>query len=168
MTNFTLAPETADDAAAIDALHEISFGPGRFARAAFRLREQGTHDVRLSYCAHGDNGQLIASVRMTWVQTPSQTYRGMLLGPLAVLPDYKNLGIGKALVRQALAGAKTRNADYVLLVGDPPYYEPFGFERVTPGQITLPGPIDPRRLVIAPLGDIQPTEIAGLIGWAAP
>lgn len=166
MTPFSLALEAADDAAAIEALHEISFGPGRFARAAFRLREQGPHDPRVSYCAYGEDGQLLGSVRMTWVQTPCQSQRGMLLGPLAVQPAFKNVGIGKALVRAALDGARDSGADYVLLVGDPPYYEPLGFERVTPGQIALPGPFDLRRLVIAPMGATVATDIVGLVSHA--
>ncbi|MGB7433023.1 MAG: N-acetyltransferase [Ahrensia sp.] len=166
MTRFTLGLEAADDAAAIETLHEISFGPGRFARAAFRLREQGPHDPRVSYCAHDDDGQLLGSVRMTWVQTSGQSPRGMLLGPLAVQPTFKNFGIGKALVRAALDGARDSGADYVLLVGDPPYYEPLGFQRVTPGQITLPGPFDPRRLVIATMGSTAATDIVGLVSHA--
>lgn len=153
MIDFTLAPEAASDADAIEHLHEISFGPGRFARAAFRLREQGAHDIALSIAAHDADKTLIGSVRMTWIATPGQTQRGLLLGPLAVLPAFKNAGIGKALVRSALEKARLAQADYVLLVGDPPYYAPMGFAPVERGAIDLPGPFDPARLVIAALSD---------------
>lgn len=166
MTDFTLAPEATDDAVAIEWLHEISFGPGRFVRAAFRLREQGPHDVALSFAARNAEGDLIGSVRMTWIKTVAQSHSGLLLGPLAVLPDYKNGGIGKALVRAALDGARAASADYVLLVGDPPYYAPMGFERVPPGKISLPGPFDPTRLVMVSFSPAVSDDVKGMVHHA--
>ncbi|MEJ2376540.1 MAG: N-acetyltransferase, partial [Pseudolabrys sp.] len=35
----TILPETAEDAEAIERLHERTFGPGRYARSAYRIRE---------------------------------------------------------------------------------------------------------------------------------
>ena len=56
--------EDASHDAAIEHINEEAFGPGRFTRAAARIREQGPHDLSLSFiCA--DDGETIASVRMT-------------------------------------------------------------------------------------------------------
>ncbi len=97
--------EDASHDAAIEIINEEAFGPGRFTRAAARIREQGPHDRALSFiCA--DNGETIASVRMTPVTAGS--VKGHLLGPLAVRPSHKNQGIGRELVRIAVEAAAGR------------------------------------------------------------
>ncbi len=45
-----------------------------------------------------------------------------------------------------------------LLVGDEPYYARFGFHPVPPGQIVLPGPVDPNRLLAA---ELAPDALGG-------
>lgn len=164
---FDIAVESATDNFDIEALHAASFGPGRFARAAFRLREQGPHDLNLSFVARaGGEGSLVGSVRLTWVTTGADRPKGLLLGPLAVMPVWKNKGAGRALMRHALARAAETDAAYVLLVGDAPYYAPFGFVPVAPGRITMPGPVDPRRLLmVALLGD-APQHVSGMVRHA--
>lgn len=156
--------ERPDDAGVIDALHEETFGPGRFARAAFRLREGVDHDPRLSLVAlRGD--RLVGSVRMTPIGIGPAP--ALLLGPLAVRPHLKNQGIGKALMRMSMEAARADGHALVLLVGDLPYYWPFGFRTVRSGSIEMPGPVDPARLLIAELvpGAAETAEgraIAGL------
>jgi predicted N-acetyltransferase YhbS len=75
----------------------------------------------------------------------------LLLGPLAVHPDFGKRGAGRGLVRATLAAAKAAGHELVLLVGDEPYYGPLGFRRVDPRRVTLPGPVDPRRVLLAEL-----------------
>lgn len=136
------------DEAAVDALQAAAFGPGRFARTAFRIREGIPHDERLSYVGLAGD-QVAGSVRLTRIRigdTPA-----MLLGPLTVAPEYKNRGLGKLLMRTALDEAKRLGETAVLLVGDPPYYGPFGFDPVPFGRIVMPGPVDPNRLLVAML-----------------
>src|SRR6185436_971686 len=83
----------------IEHINAEAFGPGRFARAAYRIREGGPHERALSFVAIHENA-VIASVRMTRVAAGEGT--ALLLGPLAVRPAYKNLGIGRRLVRIAV------------------------------------------------------------------
>jgi len=140
--------ETPGDDAEIDHLHEIAFGPGRFARSAFRLREGVPHDPALSFVAkNGDT--LIGSVRLTPILIGPEP--ALLLGPLAVLPPYKNKGAGKALVRRAVEEAGHLGHGLVVLVGDEPYYGPLGFRRVPHGSIAFPGPVDPDRILVCEL-----------------
>jgi len=153
MSDLTIAVETADDHCAIDELHAVSFGPGRFARAAFRLREQGGHDPALSFVARNGIAPVLGSVRLTWIGTTADQPPGLLLGPLAVVPFHKNAGIGRALMKQAMDAASRSDAAYVLLVGDRPYYAPFGFEPVMAGRLSMPGPVDPARLLMAAFTD---------------
>ncbi|MBP1852563.1 GNAT family N-acetyltransferase [Rhizobium halophytocola] len=159
---FVYLTEDASHDAIIDIINEEAFGPGRFARAAARIREQGPHDRSLSFvCA--DRGETIASVRMTPVMAGE--VKGHLLGPLAVRPTHKNLGIGRELVRIAIAAAVRRGSEGVILVGDPPYYMPLGFEKVAWNALVFPGPVDPGRVLIVPNGDNVHARLKGSIVW---
>ena len=142
LDDVAIAGETPDDDAAILALHEEAFGPGRFARAAERIREQGGHDRALSFVA-SRRGELLGSVRMTPIAVGDA--RGHLLGPLAVRPHAKTNGIGGALIERACAAAFGAGGAFVMLVGDAPYYGRHGFARVS-GPV-MPGPVDPARLL---------------------
>jgi len=143
-----IRPETPDDEAEIDALQADVFGPGRFARTAFRLREHVSHDPVLSLVAPGLEG-LAGSVRLTPILIGDTA--ALLLGPLAVRAHLRGQGFGKTLMRAAMAGARQHRHALVLLVGDLPYYWPFGFRTVPAGRIVLPGPVDPTRLLLAEL-----------------
>jgi len=139
----------SDDLPAIRALHARVFGPGRFARSAYRVREN-TRDVsRFCRVAFLD-GAMVAALRLTEVVIG--TARGaLLLGPLAVDPAFAGQGHGRQLVREALDDAKANGVCLVVLVGDEPYYGRLGFAPVPAGQILLPGPVDPKRILAAEL-----------------
>jgi predicted N-acetyltransferase YhbS len=155
-----IRPETAADVADIDALHEHAFGPGRFARTASRLRERVAADPELSLVATV-GGRFAGSIRLTPIfigDTPA-----LLLGPLAVDPGHGRRGLGKALVRTSLARAAERGHAMVLLVGDAAYYGPLGFHAVSPEKVRLPGPADPKRVLLAELVPGAAAAAAGLV-----
>jgi predicted N-acetyltransferase YhbS len=154
--------EDASHDAAIELINEEAFGPGRHTRAAARIREQGPHDRSLSFiCA--DDGETIASVRMTPVQAGG--VKAHLLGPLAVRPSHKSRGIGRELVRIAVEAAKRKGSEAVILVGDPPYYGPLGFEKVAYDALTFPGPVDPARVLVVPVASDAHARLSGSISW---
>ena len=148
--------------AAIEHINEEAFGPGRHVRAAARIREQGPHDLSLSFVCT-DDGETIASVRMTPVMAGG--VKGHLLGPLAVRPSHKNRGIGRELLRIACAAAKRKGSEAVVLVGDPPYYGPLGFERVAWNALSFPGPVDPARVLVMPFAQDTHERLKGVIAW---
>ena len=143
---FTLLPFDPASTPAVSALHATVFGPGRFARTAFRLRERARPLPDLSFLAF-DGPVVVGSVSMSRITVG--TTHGTLLGPLAVLSPVRDRGIGRALLAKAVERAFVTGEPYVLLVGDAPYYAPFGFERVPPASMLMPGPVDPARLLIA-------------------
>ncbi len=147
-SNPDIRPQTAADLPAIEALHDHAFGPGRFVRTASRLREGVAADPDLSLVAMV-GGRLAGSVTMTPIVIGADA--AFLLGPLAVDPDFENRGIGGRLVRATLERARAAGHRLVLLVGDPPYYGRFGFQHVGPDKVRLPGPVDPRRVLVAGL-----------------
>lgn len=157
--------EDASHDAIIELINAEAFGPGRFVKAAARIREQGPHDRALSFvCA--DRGETIGSVRMTPVLAGS--VKGHMLGPLAVRPSHKCLGIGRELVRIAIEAAKRCGSEAVILVGDPPYYMPLGFEKVSYKVLEFPGPVDANRVLVVPLVDDVHARLKGTIGWRDP
>jgi predicted N-acetyltransferase YhbS len=160
--SLTILPEAPEDAVQIERLHERTFGPGRFARTAFRIREGVTHDMALSFTARIGT-LLVGSVRLSPI-TIGQT-RALLLGPLTVEPPFRGRGIAKALVARALADAKAKGNKLVFLVGDEPYYGPLGFARIRKGQVTMPGPVDPARMLVA---ELEPGAFAGVAGEIMP
>ena len=156
---FEIRDESAEDAVVLSDLSAAAFGPGRFARAAYRVREGVAPAPGLSLAVWSD-GRLLGGVRFTPISVGAET-RALLLGPLVIDPAHAGRGFGKALVIEGLARARARSFRLVVLVGDLPYYGRLGFQQVTPGQITLPGPVDPQRLLAF---ELQAGALAGAKG----
>jgi predicted N-acetyltransferase YhbS len=158
----TILPETVDDALAIERLHERTFGPGRYARSAFRIREGRGHLLELSFTAR-IGSLLVGSLRLTPIcigETPA-----LLLGPLTVEPPFRERGVGSTLISRALNEAGTKGHRLVLLVGDEPFYAKSGFKRIAKGQVKMPGPVDPTRLLVA---ELVPGAFDGVQGLIRP
>ncbi len=160
--NLTILPETAGDATAIERLHERTFGPGRYARSAYRIREGRGHVLALSFTARIGT-LLVGSVRLTPIcigEVPA-----LLLGPLTVEPPFRERGVGGTLMKRALNEAKDKGHKLVLLVGDEPYYAKADFKRIPKGQVKMPGPVDPARLLVA---ELVPGAFDGVSGMIRP
>jgi predicted N-acetyltransferase YhbS len=149
LRNITVRAALPEDSADIRALHARAFGPGRFARTAYRLRE-GTAEASPFCRVCRIDGHLAAAVRFTPILIGGRG-GALLLGPLAVDPAFANQGHGRGLVATALEAARSAGIALVVLVGDEPYYARLGFRPVPCGQILLPGPVDPERLLAAEL-----------------
>ena len=163
----TILPESADDALAIERLHERTFGPGRYARTAYRIREQMQHRPDLSFTARIGT-LLVGSVRLSPIRIGEA--QALLLGPLTVEPPFRERGIGHALIERAVAEAKAKGHRLLVLVGDEPYYGKSGFKRIPKGRARMPGPVDPARLLVCELVDGAFTGVSGAIrpDWSAP
>jgi predicted N-acetyltransferase YhbS len=158
--SLTILPETADDALAIERLHERTFGPGRYAKTAYRIREGAGHDLALSFTVRIGT-LLVGSVRLTPIRigdTPA-----LFLGPLTVEPPFRERGIGQVLIERALGAARSGGHRLVVLVGDEPYYAKCGFRRIARGQATLPGPVDAARLLVCELAEGAFAGVSGSI-----
>jgi predicted N-acetyltransferase YhbS len=146
----SIQPEAPDDAVAIERLHERTFGPGRYAKTAYRLREQVEHIRELSFTARIGT-LLIGSVWLSPIRIGEA--KALLLGPVTVEPAFRDRGVGQALIERALKDAKDKGHRLVILVGDEAYYEKCGFKRIPRGRAIMPGPVDPARLLLAELTD---------------
>ena len=150
MTELTLdvTPLTQADLPQIEKLDERAFGPGRFTRTAYRLREGVGPVPALSFVARVGKFLVGANI-MTPITCGGAP--ALLLGPLTVEPAFRSRGIGERLIRQSLDAARAQGHRLVVLVGDEPYYKRLGFRRVPAGRLTMPGPVDPARLLYCEL-----------------
>ena len=138
--------ERDGDDEAIESLVNQGFGPGRFAKTAYRLREGVAAELRLSFVAEStDSGELLGSVRF-WPVIVGDSPQ-LLLGPLAVEPALRGRGIGISLMQRGIEEARSLAYDAIILVGDEPYYAKVGFAKLKPGQVRFPGPVDYERVL---------------------
>src|ERR1700710_2584478 len=158
--SLTILAETANDAQAIERLHERTFGPGRFVLSAYRLREHVDHRLDLSFPAR-IAPLLVGSVRQLPITIGDPP--ALLLGPLTVEPPFRGRGVGRALLDRALKEAKAKGHRLVLLVGDEAYYGRVGFKVIPKGQVKMPGPVDYKRLLVAELIEGAFTDVSGAI-----
>ncbi len=138
---YEITPERPDDRAEIDALHDLTFGPGRHARPSYALRRDQAPDPHLCLVARAPEPligeRIVGSVRYWPVRIGR--HAALLLGPLAVAPDRQGAGIGAALIWATLDMAAWARHRRVVLVGDPAYYRRFGFRPAAPLGIVVPG-----------------------------
>ena len=158
--SLTILAETANDALAIERLHERTFGPGRFVLSAYRLREHVDHRLDLSFTARIGT-LLVGSVRQLPILIGET--KALMLGPLTVEPPFRSRGVGRALLDRALKDAKAKGHHLVVLVGDEAYYSRVGFKAVPKGLMTMPGPVDYSRLLVAELADGASADVSGPI-----
>lgn len=155
-----IRPETPADAAAVDAVVERAFGPGRLVKVSERVRERAMFRPDLSMCAIED-GAVVGCARMWDVRVGDIPIT--FLGPLAVEASARKSGTGAALVLAASEAAKAAGACAVLLVGDMGFFGRLGFSNDLAAGIVLPGPVDQKRVLLRWLADSPPKALIGPI-----
>lgn len=150
---FIIRKATDSDYLKMDALAAIAFGPGRYTRTAFRLREGVAPESSLCFVAtrslgqsdDDKNNEIVGSVRLTRICVGGQEC--LILGPLIASPNLRSMGMGRELMNRAIHAAKKEGHKFIILVGDFAYYQRFGFKKIANGKLTLPGPVDTQRLL---------------------
>jgi predicted N-acetyltransferase YhbS len=151
--------EAPTDVGAREHLLDICFGPRRRAKTSEKLRKGRLPAEGLALSGE-DNGRLLGTVRL-WHIDAGKGRPALLLGPLAVHPEAQGLGLGSALMRDALARAGALGHSAVLLVGDAPYYARFGFTPEATAGLWLPGPYEAGRFLAH---EIRPGALDGAQG----
>jgi len=143
--------ERAGEEHTIHALHLAAFGRELEPQIVDDLRPTEAYIPELSLVAEDeDEGAVVGHVLVSWARVEPSGDRILLLGPIGVLPDRQREGIGGALVRAALQGARALGEPCVALIGSPAYYERFGFVHSEPLGILAPegAPSRPFQVVI--------------------
>lgn len=138
-----LRAEQADDRWEVEALYDLCFAPGREALSSYRLRDGVAPVAGLSQVARDTDGILAAAIRFWPVLVGDAA--ALLLGPVAVHPTRQGEGLGGSLIRDSLAKAAETGWARVMLVGDAPYYQRFGFTRLQ--GVEMPPPTNPERVL---------------------
>jgi predicted N-acetyltransferase YhbS len=140
----TIRQERASDQSPREALLDRAYGPARFKKPSQKIRAGRFPAEGLAFVAT-HRGRVIGTVRLWNVSAGGKP--ALLLGPLAVHPDYRSRGIGAALTSHAIESAKRLNHAAIILVGDAAYYGRFGFSTAATGDLRMPGPFDRARLL---------------------
>jgi predicted N-acetyltransferase YhbS len=148
-------PELVDQS---EALLDRAFGIGRRTKTSYRFREGEQPVEGLSYAVFktedggAANVRNLCAVLSYWhLRIGEAGHKAIMLGPLAVEPHLQGKGFGRDLMKYTLPKARELGHKLVFLVGDEPYYAPFGFSRVPDGRLLLPGYVDPARLLFCEL-----------------
>jgi predicted N-acetyltransferase YhbS len=147
----------------IETMLDHAFGLSRKAKTSYRLREGSAPVEGLSLVLRETGIGLAGAISFWPVIIGSDSYHALLLGPLVVHWQRQNRGIGLALMNEGLDIAKAHGHSLVILVGDEPYYARVGFKRLPEGQLTLPGPVDPKRFLYLELAEGALEKAKGLV-----
>ncbi len=158
-----IAEERPEDAADIERLLDLAFGPDRAGKTVYRLRDSVEPIAELGSVIR-EGGRLMGSLRFWPIVLGPDRVPALLLGPVAVAPEDRGKGYARALIWNGLARARQLGYRIVLLVGDAPYYAQFGFTRRLTTRLELPGPVDLDRF----LGlELEPEALWGVSGMVA-
>jgi predicted N-acetyltransferase YhbS len=142
----TIRPELMSDAVQREALLDRAFGKRRLRKTSQRLRDGRLPAESLAFSATDGDERLIGTIRL-WDVAAGAARPALLLGPVAVDGHHQNRGIGSRLIAHAIAEARRLGHGAIVLVGDLPYYERFGFSREAVVDLHLPGPVDRDRFL---------------------
>jgi len=164
---FSIDRENAGDVVARERLLDRVMGEARFRKSSEKLRRGRLPAEGLALVARDADGHVIGTVRL-WnveagVDADGNPVPALLLGPLAVDCAHEGKGIGGALMRAAITEARGRGHGAVLLVGDPEYYERFGFFAGKARHLVMPGPFERRRFLALELKDGWLDGAAGIL-----
>ena len=156
---YSISLDAPEHAAAVEALYDDVFGPGRFAKTAERLREGNTKIADASLVAIDSEG--LTGVVRVWPVTVGERGRAAFLGPIAVAERRRGNGVAFKLMERAIGVCREQGYAAVILVGDLDYYDRFGFKSAE-GRFQLPGPVDQKRVLIRDLSE-RAGKLSGLL-----
>jgi predicted N-acetyltransferase YhbS len=157
--------ETPAHEAAVEKMVADAFGPDRFAKTVYRLRDDVAPIASLSLVML-DGEEVVGTLRF-WPILIGGATPALLLGPLVAAADRQGQGIGTRLMEEGLARAAAEGHGIVVLVGDEPYYCRFGFTRALARRLKLPGWVDKKRFLARELVAGAMAGVHGIIGRPA-
>ena len=140
---YRLEEETEADWWEVEALYDLCFAPGRTALSSYRLRDGVPTVAPLCLTLRDSDGTLAGAIRYWPALVDEEDI--LLLGPVAIHPTRQGEGLGALMITESLAEARRLGWERVLLVGDAPYYNRFGFRKLD--GVEMPPPTNPDRVL---------------------
>jgi putative acetyltransferase len=160
MSALTIRDERGGDAMPIRRVIERAFGQAGEADLVDALRRSDA--LTVSMVAEAD-GEIVGHVAFSpvTIRGSDTLDEGLGLAPLAVIPEKQRHGIGAALVRAGLEACRARGHRVVVLVGEPAYYQRFGFSTASEFglECAIPVPVEVFLVVV-----LSPGALAGCSG----
>jgi predicted N-acetyltransferase YhbS len=144
--------ETSADIPAVREVNLLAFGKNYEADLVEAVRNDPAAWLpKLSLVAVDGRDEVVGHILFSRVHIDSVPV--LSLGPLAVLPDYQNQGVGGELIRTGVAAARVAGEQLVILLGHADYYPRFGFLPASTFDIHVSFLEDGPHLMVLPLDD---------------
>ena len=146
-----IRPESPADYEAIHQVNVAAFGRTNEAELVDALRRDQA--LVLSLVA-GSGGLVVGHIAFSTARVigDGAAYQTVALGPMSVLPDHQNQGIGSGLVRAGLAALQRQGTTLVFVLGHPGYYPRFGFEPASQYGVRCEFDVAPEVFMVVALG----------------
>jgi putative acetyltransferase len=122
--------ERSDDIDEIRSLNDNAFGQPVEGRIVDKLRKSCKEILSLVAIS---NNKVVGHILFSpvTIERKSGIIEGMCLGPMAVLPELQNQGIGTKLIKEGLRIINNTICPFVIVLGHERYYPRFGFQRAS-------------------------------------
>ncbi|WP_229640143.1 GNAT family N-acetyltransferase [Waterburya agarophytonicola] len=126
--NIKIRLEEAQDYSNIFQLNSLAFGQENEAELIEKIRKSDRYIPELSLVAELDS-KIVGHIIFSYIDlVDRETTLVLALAPIAVLPEYQNRGIGSLLITTGLEIAEKIQIPMVIVLGNPKFYNRFGFK----------------------------------------
>lgn len=168
----TIRPEQKEEFPAIYQLIKTAFETAKVKDGdeqdfTDRLRNSADYIPEMGFVAEYE-GQLIGQILFTKTyvtQSDGSLYTGLLVAPLSVLLEYRNQGVGSALMQEGFNQARKRKYKAAFLCGDPAYYYRFGFRQTLDFNIKMKKDIPPQYVLACELEPGSLSQVNGVVDF---
>lgn len=157
-----IRPELPEDIPSIHAVESAAFQREAEADLVDQIRANGRSLLSL-VAAQPETSQIVGHVLFSpaSIRSGPDEIPAVGMGPVAVLPEFQNQGVGSRLIRQGLEEMRLAGHAIVVVAGNPAYYHRFGFEDATPRGLTCQFEMPPGCFMAL---ELLPGALSGISG----
>lgn len=162
----SIISETEEDIAAIREVVTAGFGRTNEADLVEVIRNSPNFIPELSLVAK-ENGEVLGHILFSPVviETQGGDVQAMALAPLCVTPTHQRQGIGAQLVQAGLTKCRELNHNIIIVLGEPHYYQRFGFQTASKFGIQAPFTVPDEAFMVLELKPSALNNISGIVGY---
>ncbi|HEU5140061.1 MAG TPA: N-acetyltransferase [Bacillales bacterium] len=157
--------EIGTDRKAVKEIHTLAFEQENEARLVDAIRESNHFIPELSLVAESE-GEIVGHILFSrvFLETREQVVEILALAPMAVKPEYQNLGIGSRLVEEGLRACRETEFSVVAVLGHPEFYPRFGFVPARPQGLLPPFDVADEVFMVS---ELRPNKLVTIQGKVA-